>query len=532
MSTPKTPHPYRSRRSSRIRAGLHALAAAALILALTGCTSAVAELRASGTSGPTDGGTLRIATADDLTPASIFGQVNRTSDAVLGLAYDSLVDYPHDSLEAQPALATSWEPGPDGRSLTLQLREGVTFHNGKPFTSADVQFSIETFADPTWSSQFQRTAAAVTGFDTSDPHAITLTFAHPLSNVLDLLDAVPILDRDTFDQVREGTGYNGTGAFTFESWQPGTSLTFARNPGYWQGPAHLDAVEFAQVPDAQGQVAGLRAGQYDLVLSATPRDVQSLRQNPQFTVHEFTGASNMPYVGFNLTNPDLQEVRLRQAVAHAVDRERIATEIYRGAATPGSLPWSPSSPAYDAAAAQHYRHDPQRARELVAELDSVPTLPLQFSANLPEHAAIAQVVQQDLAEVGIPVELRPTERSVMYQKLVGAEFDGLWIHGHTYAQYQPATLTVSAFPFNANSNASHFDSAEYRQAAEAAWQVRDPDSPEAHQIYRELNKQLLDNVPLTDLVQTHPQFVSTNRVHQIDLSKRTELDLHQTYKEQ
>ena len=117
-----------------------------------------------------EGGTLQVGTTVDLVPAAIFTNSNDTINDVIGQVYDSLIDYPTDSLEpaAQPRRRRG-SSAKDGLSLTLDLRDDVKFHTGRPFTSKDVEFSIKTWADPKWTVQFQRTAAAITGFDTSDP---------------------------------------------------------------------------------------------------------------------------------------------------------------------------------------------------------------------------------------------------------------------------------------------------------------------------------------------------------------------------
>ncbi|KRF12360.1 hypothetical protein ASG90_15395 [Nocardioides sp. Soil797] len=514
-------------------ARLRLLAIAVALCLMSACTSAVGEQNDRGSTGdPVDGGTLRVAAKTDLIPKSVFGQSSDGGNALIGLVYDSLVEYPHDSLEPRPALATSWKVAPDGRSIHLELRDDVTFHDGKPFTSEDVKFSIQTIADPAWSVQLQRTAAAVTGFDTSDPHAITLKFDRPLSNILDLLDIVPIIDEDTFDQVKAGTGYNGTGAFRFAGWKPNSELTFDRFDDYWGGKPHLDGVDVKIVPDPQAQASGLRSGQYDLLLGTTARDAETFGKDKKYAVLDFEGATQQTYVGFNLDNPDLKDVKLRQAVAYAVDRERILDEVYRGKGIAQNLSWSPSSPAYDEAAAHHYDRDTAKAKDLAAQVGKVPTLPLQYIAGDPTAEAVAQIVQANLADIGITVDLQPVEYAQMYQRLVGADFDGLWIFGHTYAQYTPATLPVSAYPFNAEHNASNFLSDQYAEHADAAWGAPDPDGDVAEDAYAALNADMIDNVWLTDLVTFWPRIVTSSSVHGIDYTKRTELILRDAWKDQ
>src|ERR1700761_3405098 len=168
------------RRTKVLPLALLALLLAAALIS-TGCGSnggaaAGDASAASADSTPTDGGVLKLATSFDLDPPTFFTG-NNAQAFVAGLVYDRLIDYPPNSLEPQPSLATSWKLSKDGKSLTLKLRDGVTFHTGRKFTSKDVQFSIEQYADPKRAAQFQRTAAAVVGFDTSKPDEITLELA-------------------------------------------------------------------------------------------------------------------------------------------------------------------------------------------------------------------------------------------------------------------------------------------------------------------------------------------------------------------
>jgi peptide/nickel transport system substrate-binding protein len=509
------------------------VAAVVSLTALAGCSSAVQEARGGGSDGQaSDGGTLKIGVATDLQTATPFSNASDATNVLIGLVYDSLVDLPHESLTPKPALATSWKTAPDGKSVTLQLRQGVTFHTGRELTSKDVEFSIKQWADPTFAVQFQRTAAAVTGFDTSDPHAITLTFDHPLSNIFDLLDVLPIIDSATIDELKAGKEYVGTGPFTFDKWTPGSQLTFSRNDDYWRGRPHLDGVQAKVVGDSQSQVSQLRSGQLDAIIGAGNRDLESLKKGGQFDVTRFTGAEQQVYVGANVANPDLKDKRLRQAIAYAVDRPRIVKDVYRGAGYPINLPWPTYSPAYDAKANHTYDRDVAQAKKLVAASTTGgerPTIPLEFDANNGNIEATAQIVQANLEEIGIKVELQPVDHNQFIKELIGAKFKGLWILNHSYAQWTPSTLAVSAYPFNADHNASHFESTSYQAHANAAWERTNGADAQAKQAYAKLSKDLLDNQFLIELAIIFTQVATSPKVHDIDWSKRQEIHLENAY---
>jgi peptide/nickel transport system substrate-binding protein len=521
----------RSTRPLSLRALALTLVGLLVVSVLSACSSAVDEANGSSgsDSGPSDGGTLRIGSTSDIVPATIFTNSSDATNTLIGAVYDSLIDYPLDSLDPQPRLAKSWQVADDGLSITLQLRDDVTFHTGREFTSKDVEFSVKTWADPTWTVQLQRTAAAITGFDTTDPHAITLKFDHKLSNIFDLLDMLPIIDSETFDQLKAGKAYVGTGPFTFESWTPSSKVVFKKNDDYWGDEPHLDGIQVNIVSDPQAQVSQLRSGQLDLVTGASNRDLETLGKDSKFAVTGFDGAVQQIYVGADLANPDLQDVKLRQAIAFAIDRERIVDEVFRGKGTPINLPWPDYSPAYDAKANETYTYDPAKAKALVAELGSSPTIPLAYPAGNANYEAVAQIVQANLEAVGIKTELQPAEYSQFIKQLIGGTFGGLWILQHGYAHYTPSTLAVSAYPFNADKNASHFVSKAYKEHADSAWNQDSGSSPEAVEDYKKLNKDLLDNLFLIEMALLHFQTAETKDVHDLGMSKRGELDLRSTY---
>lgn len=525
MSTSAPAHPRR--RSRRL---LATAAAVLTLVAASACSSAVDELK-TGSGERQEGGTLRVGALQDIIPARIFTNSSDSINLLVGSVYDSLIDYPLDELEPQPSLATSWELSEDGTQLTLQLRDDVTFHSGRPFTSKDVEFSIKTWADPVWTVQLQRTAAAITGFDTSDEHAITLTFAHPLSNVFDLLDMLPIIDSETIDQLREGKAFVGTGPFQFDSWSPGSKISFTRNDDYWRGKPALDGIDVNVIPDPQAQVSQLRAHQLDLILGASYRDFESLGKDDSFHVNQWNGAEGQVYVGTNVTNPALSDVRVRQAIAYALDRQRVVDEVLRGAGVPISLPWPEYSPAYDQEANATYDFDLDKAKALVDEAKAdgveIPKLPLTYPAENPIYGSIAQIVQADLAKVGIEVELDPQEQAQVIQQLIGAKFPALWILSHGYAHYTPSTLAVSAYPFNADHNASLYVDEDYKSAAESVWKQKPEDVEPAE--YADLSKALLEGSFLLEIAITLPQDASSTRIHDIGQTKRGEPIFYDAY---
>ncbi|CCH33107.1 ABC transporter substrate-binding protein [Actinosynnema sp. NPDC047251] len=510
------------------RATLKALAGATLLFAATACQSAVDARTSAGdpSAAPEQGGVAEVGVNLDLVPANVFTNSNAAITTLVGLVYDNLVHYDRDSLDPKPALATEWSATDGGRTVTLKLRQGVKFHTGRPFTSADVKFSLATYTDPKWNGQLISTAKVVTAVETPAPDQVVLRLDHPVSNLFDLLATVPVIDSETAGDIATGKRFVGTGAFAFESWRPNTDLTFTRNADYWDGAPHLDGVHVRVVPDGQSLLAAVKSGQVHLARGIGYRDAEAAASTPGLRSIPLDGAELQAYVGLNVTAPGLDDPKVRQAVAYALDRDRIIKEVFRDKGYPASLPWPRTSPAYDEELDGRYRRDVGKAKALLAEHGApVPEIPLAYVGNDPVFTAIAQVVQNNLAEAGITVKLEPVDSTQFVKQLIGAQFPGLWTTNHSWAQLSPATLTVSAYPFNARRNASHFSSPEYTGAAEAAWKLPAATGPEAVAAYRKVSEQLLDGGFLAEIGVVLEQFVARDALQGVDWSRRRELDL-------
>lgn len=427
----------------------------------------------------------------DLQPAIFYGGVTMYLNSNV---FETLVDYGADGLVPEPKLAKKWALSEDGAEVTLTLQEGVTFHSGREFTSADVEYSLKAAADPANGSPLARTAAVVTGFDTTDPGVAKLTLDHPVSNLFDLLANTPIIDKDSYAGIKDGSKYIGTGPFTFESWKPGTGYSLVRNDAYWGEKASLDEVTFKVIPDPQALTSQLRAGQIDVVVNGSTRDAEALKAGGKFDVDVVEGASGT-FLGTNVNNPALKDVKVRQAIAYAIDRERIVEEVYLGYGTPGALPWDKSSPAFSEELNETYAFDLKESAALLeaAGVDDgqIKGLPLAYASENPASGAVAQIIQADLASIGIDVKLDPKPAAEL-NKLGAAPggIEGLWLNGHIWTVNEPSTLPVTAFAFNSVRNISGYVDPTYQKAAEEAWTSSPEDAAESG-VYTELAEALL-----------------------------------------
>lgn len=530
MSAPRSVPAAFLRRHVR---SLGAVAAAAALTATGGCASAVHQ-QAAGAGGavsaPTRGGILNVGTSTDIQPAMLFAGVG---GGLYGNVFETLVTYPSNSITPQPSLATSWKLSSDRLSLTLQLRKGVSFSSGKPFNSKAVEADLKTAAEPASADQLQRTAAAITGYDTSSEDAITLKFAHPLGNIFDLLANTPIFDPSTLNQMRQGKAFVGTGPFTFVSWTPGSEIQLKANPHYWGTKPRLAGVDIHIIPDPTSLVSELRSGQVDLISGASYRDIQTLSKDSHYTTFVSSGNVDGIYVGSNVHNPALSDLRVRQAIAFAIDRNRIATDVYRGYGTAGDLPWPSDSPAYDSAANQQYAYNPAKATALVkqvqADKGTLPTIPLAYPTGVGDYAAVAQIVQSNLQAVGLKVQLQPMQYAQVVSTLTKpGGFDGLWLMLNIYANLTPGSLSVSAFPFNSVTNTSGYVDSGYQKTAERAWE-QTPAAAKTAGTYDKLNQQLLKGLWVDELLTVTNPEVATANVHNVGLTKGFVASYGKTY---
>ncbi|MEU3956797.1 ABC transporter substrate-binding protein, partial [Streptomyces achromogenes] len=180
-------------------------------LGLAGCRSAVSgseSAEKAGAAKPRRGGTVSVAINSDFTPSLLFAQSSQSLQH--RLVYNTLTRY-DDELTPQPELATSWHYAKDGRSITLELRSGVTFHDGRPFTADDVIFAVKNLQNPARAAQLRATAGVITGFEKQGDHRLVLKLAHRVNNLFDLFEFMIITDRNSVEEALKGTRLNGTG---------------------------------------------------------------------------------------------------------------------------------------------------------------------------------------------------------------------------------------------------------------------------------------------------------------------------------
>ena len=400
---------------------------------LTPTESIVAEEPASGDN-PQHGGTLVVALGSD--PEHLNTTIS--SSVVVGLpagaVTEGLVRIDRD-YNAIPTLAESWEISDDGLVYTFHLRQKVKWHDGEPFTSADVKYTLEEI------SPFHSRAGAVlnhiTSIETPDDYSVVMTLDVPFSPFLTFLTSENagiqpkhIYEGTDIQQNPANLAPVGTGPFKFESWTPGESVVFTRNDEYWDAPApYLDKVIFRILPDSSGRILALQAGDIDYISNYDINfvDVFRLVDDPNIFVELGRGHPRVLLLFFNTLEVPFDTPEVRKALFMALDRELMLDSAFGGigslgkSSIPPGLTWA-YNPNVDYT--KMYPYDPAGAESMLDEVGFTRgadntrfTIRFLFDPAQPGFNDVADIIRANLAEIGVTVELEPRERAVWLEQL-------------------------------------------------------------------------------------------------------------------
>lgn len=442
--------------------------------------------------GKKTGGTLRVGITSDIDPASIPYRYAGGNNWVTYSVFETLVEYV-DGLDPQPLLAKEWQLNDDATSLQLILRDGVTYHSGRPFTAADVKFNLDKIREKGVSSQFTALATNIESITINDDHSLTLKFSRPSPNIFDLLAMVPMADKEMLDRVKEGT-LVGTGPFRFQEWQPKVGFQLQRNPEYWQdGKPYLDAIDAKVFPDAQALALNLESGDIEYTAALDGVDAKRFEDRDDIILEVQDESGSGQYIGLNTKKEPMTDPRVRQAINYALNRQRYLDEVlFYG--KPYVLPWPTYSPAYDEDLASSVEFNLDKAKQLLAQA-GYPNgiqgeIPVNLLATRQWAVRIGEILQADLEKIGVKIKLEPTEYATMLDQLSKGTFHPMWIgFGYGFAGLHPWSALQLAFAIGVR-NSSNYDSEEYKTAVQGlATAVTESERKAA---YERVNRAFLD----------------------------------------
>jgi peptide/nickel transport system substrate-binding protein len=441
-------------------------------------------------------------------PGLMLGLVqNGPTQMVAGNIYEGLLRY-NEKLEPQPSLAESWTAAPDGKSYAFKLKPGVKWHDGKPFTSADVLFSID-FLKQTH-PRARANMAKVASVAAPDDATIVFTLTEPFGPFLGAFEvgSLPMIPKHIY----EGTDFKtnpanntpiGTGPYLFKEWRKGAFIRLVRNPDYHvAGRPYIDEIYWHVIPDAAARAVAYETGKVDVLPGGSVEnfDVARLKALPNTCITEkgweFFGPQSWLWLN-NRSGPTSKKA-FRQAIMHAMDRGFAKEVVWNGFGGVSVGPIGSSTRFFDPKLAK-YDFDPAKAKALLKEAgykgETVRLLPLPYGETWQRWA---EAVRQNLQEVGIKVELVATDVAGWNQKVSEWDYDLAFTYLYQYGD--PALGVARSYVSSQIAKGSPWNNVEgyanpkvdelFAQAATAV-----PDA-NRQKLYDEVQKILIEDVPV------------------------------------
>ncbi|MFP6625992.1 MAG: peptide-binding protein [Deltaproteobacteria bacterium] len=370
-----------------------------------------------------------------------------SSHQVAALIFDGLVTYDPTLSYLEPRLARDWTVSEDGLQITFQLRDDVRWQDGTPFTARDIEFGFNTITDPDTLTAYAEDYRQVERFEVLGDHSFRVSYRQPFAPALASWGNLVVLPR----HILEGRDINqtndfsrnpvGLGAYKFESWETASRITLLANHDYYRGRPYIEKVVYRIIPDLQTQFLELKSGGLDM-MGLTP-----LQFSRQTSSRDFSGVfekyryltNSYTYLGYNLRRPLFQDVRVRRALSHAIDKDELVSVVLLGLGRPARGPYKPGT-VWENLDIDDLGYDPQRSRQLLAEAgwsdsDGDGTLDkdgesfefrILTNQGNENRMKTATIIQRRFQEVGVKAEVRVIEWSAFINNFVDKrDFDAV-----------------------------------------------------------------------------------------------------------
>lgn len=461
------------------------------------------------------GGVLRLVIQPE--PPVVVAAFNQQGPTqyVSGKMFQSLMTYSTE-LEPQPGLAKSWDVSDDGTEITFHLQEGVTWHDGEPFTADDVVFSMGELLPKVHARARAILNTHMESIEKVDDLTVRLKLKHPFPAVMLMFEPgfAPMMPKHIY----EGTDYAknpanekpiGTGPFMFKEWQRGSFIRLVKNPNYWKpGRPYLDEIIFNVIPDSASRAVAFQNGDLDALNGGDVDyvDVQRLKGMPgvESTFSGWEMFSPLAYMIFNMRNAPLDNVLVRRAIMHAMDRDRIVENIFFKMGSPAKSPFVPTELYYDGDMPE-YEYDMDKAKALIEESGVTPsqhTIQLLSFPYGSQWERLDEYIRQALQQLGFKVNLVSTDGGGWAASTGNWDFDITVTYSYQYGhpalgveRLYVARNIVKGSPF---ANVEGYDNPELDKVWAQASEELDPEKAQA--LYSEAQKKIVEDAPLGFLI--------------------------------
>lgn len=374
------------------------------------------------------------------------GDSEGTKDITIGVSANFISMDPHDSNDTQgysaqkaimegllgfdkdmnivPKLAEEWEASDDATEFTFKLREGVEFHDGTPFNAEAVKVNLDRLADPNNNLKRHSMVSMIDEVTVIDEHEVKVTLKEPFGAMLNNFahPSVMMHSPKSLEEKGKDVGLHpiGTGPFKFEEWEPGDHLTFVKNENYWrEGYPKVDSITFKPVPENGARIAMLQTGEADFIYPVPTEQADQIGDEDGIEV-VIEESIVTQYASMNTLKEPFSDVRVRQALNYAIDREAFVNVVLDGHGTPMDSIVAPKVQYYSPQ--EPYEYDIDKAKELLKEAGYEDGFKASlWSANSSTTIKATEFLQQQLAQVGVELELVPMESGTLSESLWDVE---------------------------------------------------------------------------------------------------------------
>jgi len=482
------------------------------------------------------GGTLVRAMTSEPGQIDPQGAPSSGLSLVLPYLFDTLVVRDLDN-SVHPLLAESWEVSEDGLEITMKLKEGVTFHDGTPLNAEAVRFTFQRFKEKGQRSPIFGGITQIASIEPVDDLTVRFAFEQPAANFWSTISMpyAGIISPDSARKADEsGEGHLvGSGPFILESWETGQSMTFKRNPDYaWgppvvenQGAPYLDQYVYKVVPDATTQLAALQAGDVDVIFINQPSHRLQLEGDESVQLEDAL-LNSLIYLGFNCQQSPFDEVLVRQALSHAVNKEEIVSVALGGLGQAAFAALPPTLPGFDPALKEHeLGYDPQKAQELLIEAgfqqkedgtwerEGQSLKGLLLTSTRAPNEEIATVLQSQFKAIGVPVEIQQLDSKAVMDATGEGKFDLLlW----RYDWNDPDALNIFLGSDRiGRTNRVAYSNSEVDALLEQG--AHEMDEPARQRLYVEAQKIILQEAPWQPLYTPIDVMAMSERVQGVEI---------------
>jgi peptide/nickel transport system substrate-binding protein len=467
----------------------------------------------SGSSAGKGGGLVIVRAQDsvDMDKTMVF---SNASLWVYQQMYECLVAMTDDGQGVKPWLAESYRMSPDNLTCTLKLRQGVKFHNGRPLTSADVKFSIDESSKTQGGWEFIN--SAVKEVSTPDASTVVVTTKYPWAPLLADLSCPNngIVPKDYGGKTKAAfyAAPVATGPFMWDTWEKGNLIRLKKNPAYWQpGKPGVDTVTWKVVPDDNSRAIQLQGGQAQINEAPPFSSISQLKAQPGVQVDLFP-STRTDYILMNQHKTPYADIHVRRAISYALDRESMVKNILFGNGSPANSFMMPSAPYYDKNC-QGITYNMDKARQELAQ-SSVPhgftTTYLAMSGDTVD-AAIAQILQASLKELGITMNIQNVDSSAQHDMTTKLDYE----IAHSYWTMDLADPDeLVQFALDPSSGGHSFNTAyDNPQLIELLHQAqREFDKGKRQTLYNQIQQQAADSAFLGFLFYTPFPYSTSDKV--------------------